>query len=266
MYLLLFINLLFFSFQNEIIRDLPSNIYHIEDMSQFESKSIPEGTKYYIRLPKTNSPIKLYLTIPKNIQIFPLYSAEFTNQPNDNQIVNKDYIKEVSLKTKEDLEYSIYSFDIEKSDSHKVLYFKNNEILNYLSLYAQSLSSSNFWIKDLPFEETSHIDNVEVDFIYFFRVNIEQYDKINIVTKSDKDNGKNASILVGSFSYYPENQTIEGYLEWNKVQKSSESTNVYTESTYSFSKDTGVKYIVVKVTTSANIVYFDIKLEKGSNI
>ena len=62
---ILIINLIFLSLESNIIRDLPFNIYHIEDMSQYESNAIQEGTKYYIRLPKANSKMTLYLTIPK---------------------------------------------------------------------------------------------------------------------------------------------------------------------------------------------------------
>ena len=104
---ILLINLIFLSLESNIIRDLPFNIYHIEDMSQYESNAIQEGTKYYIRLPKANSKMTLYLTIPKNIEIFPLYSAEFPEMPNENEINKKEFSKEIPLKNKENLEYSI---------------------------------------------------------------------------------------------------------------------------------------------------------------
>ena len=66
-----------------IIRDLPYNIYHVEDMNQYENKYIPEGNMYYIRFPyNINNNIKFSLTLPKKILFtlfifFSLYSKHF---------------------------------------------------------------------------------------------------------------------------------------------------------------------------------------------
>ena len=68
----LFLGLFLLSASRDIIRDLPYNIYQIEDMEQYETKYLPEGNKFYIRFPSNlNQDIKFYLTIPKNTTLFP---------------------------------------------------------------------------------------------------------------------------------------------------------------------------------------------------
>ena len=135
----LLITLFFFSSSRDIIKTLPYNIYQIEDMNQYETKYLPEGNKFYIKLPKSiEKDTTFYLTIPKNITLFPIYSSEFKENPKNEEIINTDYKNEIQLKNKENEEYSIYSFNIEKSDSYKVLYFQNNEALNYLSFFADN--------------------------------------------------------------------------------------------------------------------------------
>ena len=140
---LLLITLFFISSSRDIIKNLPYNIYQIEDMNQYETKFLPEGNKFYIRLPKNiQKETTFYLTIPKNISLFPIYSSEFRENPKDEEIINADYQNEIQLKNIENKEYSIYSFNIEKSDSYKILYFQNNEALNYLSFFASNLNET----------------------------------------------------------------------------------------------------------------------------
>ena len=61
----------------------------------------------------------------------------------------------MQLKNLENEEYSIYSFDIKKTNSYKVLYFQNNEVLNYLSFYATLINSLSapIIIKDIKYEK-----------------------------------------------------------------------------------------------------------------
>lgn len=83
-----------------IIRDLPYNIYHVEDMNQYENKYLPEGNKFYIRFPSDlNNDIKFYLTIPKNTSLFPIYASEFSKYPSDKEIMDTNFKNEIELKT-----------------------------------------------------------------------------------------------------------------------------------------------------------------------
>ena len=75
-----------------IIRDISYNIYHIEDMNQYQGKYIPEGNKFYIRFSSNiRSDIKFYLTIPKNISLFPIYLSDFSKYPSDEEIIGTNF-------------------------------------------------------------------------------------------------------------------------------------------------------------------------------
>jgi len=111
-----FVCLFLYSAQFDIIRDLHFNINHEENMNAYENKYIPEGNKFFIRFPlNLNDKIKFILKIPKNINLFPIYSEDFLEFPTDKEIVNTNFKNEIPLKKKEDLEYSTYSFDIFKN-------------------------------------------------------------------------------------------------------------------------------------------------------
>ena len=155
-----------------IIRDLPYNIYYVEDMNQYENEYIPEGNMYYIRFPyNINNNIKFSLTLPKNITLFPVYIAEFSQYPSDKEIFNTNFKQELELKNRDDFHYSVYSFDI-----------KNNEILNYISFYGSSISDSSnndtkIIINNLVFNSDFILKNVSENNSYFFRVKIEGNEK-----------------------------------------------------------------------------------------
>ena len=66
----------------DIIGNLPFNIYQIEDLNKYETKNLPEGNRYFIKLPKNfEKDTTFYLTIPKNITLFPIYFSEFSENP-----------------------------------------------------------------------------------------------------------------------------------------------------------------------------------------
>jgi len=179
----LFFCLLLLISSKNIITDLPFNIYHVEDMNQYENKNIPEGNMYYIRFPyNINDNIKFSLTLPKNITLFPVYLAEFSQYPNDKEIFNTNFNKELELRNREDFHYSVYTFDIKNNEPYKVLYFKNNEILNYISFYASSISDfsnsdTNIIIKDVNFNSDFTLNDVSVSNSYFLRIKIEGNEK-----------------------------------------------------------------------------------------
>ena len=92
----LFLDLFLFYASHDIIRDLPYNIYQIDDVNKYETKYIPEGNKFYIRFPSNvNKDATFYLTIPKNTTLFPVYSSDFSNYPNDDEIAITEYQNEL---------------------------------------------------------------------------------------------------------------------------------------------------------------------------
>ena len=184
---ILFACLFFLSTSRDIIRDLPYNIYQIEDMNQYETKYLPEGNKFYIRFPSNlDKDIIFHLTIPKNTTLFPVYSSDFSKYPNDDEVIKAEYQNEIQLKNREDEEYSIYSFDIKKTNTYKVLYFQNNEVLNYLSFYASSLGSTIQIIdRIVPYDQKILLGRLNATTQYFVRVQLDPDDeKLAIETKT----------------------------------------------------------------------------------
>ena len=171
---IIFTSFLLLSLSMNIIRDLPPNVNFLEDMEQYENKYIPEGNKFYIRIPSDlNNEIKFYLTLPKNTTLFPIYSAEFSNYPEDKEIINTEFKNEIELKEKEDLEYSVYSFDIKKTKPYKALFFQNNEVINYISFYASSNINdinNNYNLTNLTLNHRTQIDYIDYGTSYYFKV------------------------------------------------------------------------------------------------
>ena len=201
-YYLLLLNLFLLSISKNIITDLTYNIYQIEDMNLYETKYIPEGNKFYIKFPKnSNNNITFSLLIPNNITLFPIYLSEFSKEPNDEEIINTNYNNELQLKDRDDQEYSKYSFLIKNSNSYKVLYFKNNEILNYLSFYALSNNNDNDDIINLEYEKNNENISVQANTSIFFRVKINSDDeKLYIKIKAPIKNS-NFNIDLAFFAY-----------------------------------------------------------------
>ena len=92
---------------------------------------------------------------------------------------------ELQLKNREDEEYSIYSFDIKKTDSYKVLYFQNNEVLNYFSFYAAPAVSApaNIVIKNIEYKKKTTVRELQAGYYYAFRVDVDEDSKITIEIK-----------------------------------------------------------------------------------
>ena len=173
--------LFFFSSSRDIIKNIPYNIYQIEDMNKYETKYLPEGNKFYIKLPKSiEKDTTFYLTIPKNITLFPIYSSEFKENPKNEEIINTDYKNEIELKNKENEEYSKYSFNIEKSDLYKVLYFQNNEALNYLSFFASNSNETMKHNETLNYKLKYEYELNESD-VFYFQIKIDPDDEDLII-------------------------------------------------------------------------------------
>ena len=194
-----------------IIRDLPYNIYHVEDMNQYENKYLPEGNKFYIRFPSDlNNDIKFYLTIPKNTSLFPIYASEFSKYPSDKEIMDTNFKNEIELKNREDLYYSIYTYDIKKSDPYKVLYFQNNEILNYISFYASSNNTlgSSYSFQNLSFSDRTYLyDFLKGD--YYFKLKANYIDSnIKIETRVKSGYRPEYTVDIKLFAYDPADKEI----------------------------------------------------------
>ena len=235
-----------------IIRDLPYNIYHIEDMNQYENKYIPEGNMYYIRFPyNRNNNTKFSMTIPKNTSIFPVYSADFSKYPSDKEIINANFEKELELKNKEDLQYSIYSFDIKNNEPYKVLYFKNNEILNYISFYASSVSNTSdndtdIVIENMKFDDIHISKELMHNISYFYRVNIGGEGKtLLVLTTVDISFNPNFSMVITEFKKNPTDSELTNLNNYKKKGDPYDSTSDKRNEfrTYKFKSDNKVEYL-----------------------
>lgn len=205
-------SLLLLSSSYDIIRDLPYNIYHIEDMAQYKNSYLPEGNKFYIRLPfNTDEEIKFSLSIPKNITLFPIYLSEFPKYPSNEEIMNANFDEEIELTNREALEHNIYFFDIKKKGAYQVLYFQNNEILNYLSLYAYSKNASlTISIYEAKRNSKLVINPLNIESSYYIKLNTTDLGKkeIKIKTKADRAYYPVYQLDIKCFSYEPTDDEI----------------------------------------------------------
>ena len=260
---ILFTSLIWLS-QN-IIRDLPYNIYHIEDMNQYENKYLPEGNKFYIRFPSNlNDDIKFHLTIPKNTTLFPVYISEFSQLPSNQEIINAEFKNEIDLKNREDLDYSIYTFDIKKSDSFKVLYFQNNEILNYISFYASSKTSTfnSGSIIDLNIGDRKEFFSFPGGTSYYFRVaSSSSSEKVLITTDVPGGYDPDYQVDIKFFSYRPSDDEVTNVdYSWERNLNPKIRYNYYEIREYELVPSNKFKYIAIHIYNSNNVLNFTIKV------
>lgn len=262
-YPLLFASLFFFSTSLNIIRDLPYNIYQIEDMNQYETKYLPEGNRFYIRLP--SSPNKesttFYLSIPRNTTIFPIYSKEFPNKPSEEEIINTEYNDELQLKNRDDQEYSIYSYDIQKSDSYKVLYFQNNEILNYLSFSTGANAPEGIY-RTLPYKQTQTFQ-LSKDSINNFTVALDIDDeKLLIITEAYYSTYDNFDLAIAFFDTNPTKEMLMNYSNWDlSIPYSNYYYSTYEERTYEFKNLNKQRYLGIRIKAYSRISDFEITVK-----
>jgi hypothetical protein len=267
---LLFLGLFLFSLSSNIIRDLPYNIYHVENMDQYKNKYIDEGNKFYIRFPSNfDKDVKFYLTIPKNITLFPIYSSEFNEYPSDKEIIKTDFKNEISLKNREDLQYSIYTFDLEKTSPYKVLYFQNNELLNYISFYAFSNSSNTTNIKDLNFDRETTLTNLKANTSYYYRVKIDgQKDKFEIKIQIPSRYIPSFQLDVKGFTHYPtdeEASTVD--INWIKsLPYESKISSGNEVRTYDFNTGEDVDYLAIRIYFERDLPQMQIKVSVDSSL
>ena len=266
----LFVCFFLYSAQFDIIRDLPYNVNHEENMDVYVNKYIPKGTKFFIRFPlDLNCNITFILKICKNINFFPIYSEDFLEFPNDKEIVNTNFKNEIPLTKKEDLEYSTYSFNIIKNKNeaaYKAIYFQNNEILNFIS-FGLYTDFQCIFIEDLSLDGSTYIDRLMNKSYYYFVAAILKDDRKFEIKIHSKPLNKGDSIPyyvnARGFIYQPgESELIykEGYYipadEDDVTEDGDFEERTFKCSTY----DHKFFYLAIEIYTYVNIEHFTIYL------
>ena len=263
----MFFGFFLLSASRDIIRDLPYNIYQIEDMEQYETKYLPEGNKFYIRFPSNlNQDVNFYLTIPKNTTLFPIYSSDFSNYPKDDEIIKSDFENELQLKNREDAEYSIYSFDIKKTDSYKVLYFQNNEILNYLSFYAAPAVSntSNVVIKTIEYDKRTTVRERQEGYYYIFRVDVNEDSNIKIEIKISTRYNPSFQVDVAYFDKFPNDDTVKNQDNFElNIDYEFKIEEGYEIRAYKTKNKNDDKYMAFQIVNDRDLRSIDIHVKYG---
>ena len=253
-----------------IIKDLSFNEVH-------EEQFLPELTQYYIRFPSNFfKKFKFYINYPKTTNSFPVYSAEFSQYPTDSEINQKEFINELVFNNQEDPQYHKFTTEIEYKEQYIVIYFKNNEALNYLYLYAKT----EIAINDIECNNKYEYENVNKETKLYFRVNIEDYpgEKITInLNYEDSDYNpdfnnyeSNFNIDVETFKFYPE----EGYLSSldsliNNLNpevvfnRYNNTDNVTMQ--YSFKPNNEPKYLIIQIETIKHMDFFSLVITPENN-
>ena len=236
-------------------------------MNKYETKYLPEGNKFYIKLPKSmEKDTTFYLTIPKNITLFPIYSFEFKEKLKDEEIINTDYQNEIQLKNKENEEYSRYSFNIEKSDLYKVLYFQNNEALNYLSFFASTSDET------IPTYEILTIDifksiTISPFNVSYFKIQIDPDDDYIIELDAYHNRGLAPNIELGyHFFNNPTDSDITNKNNYGNEEYKSDSKDDYERRTYELENKNKYQYIGISIANKnsvSQIILITVKISKG---
>ena len=226
-------------------------------MNQYETKNLPEGNRFYIKLPKNiEKDTTFYLTIPKDITLFPIYSSEFSEKPKDEEIINTDYKNEIQLKNRENQEYSIYSFNIEKSDSYKVLYFQNNEALNYLSFFASNADLTSTTSVRIDYDRRSSHTLAARDTRYFL-VKLDLKDE-NLVIDINADYPTGFSYPDFSLGYYFFNTSVDPYItnpsKYSILGYSSSNYDHYQNRVYDLKNTNKFQYLGIKIENRIDIL------------
>ena len=258
----LFVELFLLYSSRDIITDLPYNIYQLDDANKYETNYIPEGKKFYIRFPlNSNKDATFYLTIPKTTTLFPIYSSDFSKYPNDDEIIKAEYQNEIQLKNREDEEYSIYSFDIKKTDSYKILYFQNNEMLNYLSFYAAPINSLSapIIVKDLEYDKKTTVRDLQGLNSYIFRVNIEEDSKIIIEIKVSTSYNPFFQVDVAYFDKFPNDEIVKNQDNFElNIDYDFKIEEGYEIRTYKTKNENEYKYFAFQIFNDNDLKSIDI--------
>ena len=269
------INIFLLTSSNIIIRDLPYNIYHIEDMDQYENNCIQEGSEFFIRFQyNSENQMKFYLIIPKNITLFPIYISEFNEYPEETVLNNGITKNEIELKNQEeeDGQYIKYSFDINKTltESYQVLYFQNNEELNYISFYAYSFALNTF--SNLQMNHGLSIFSLKNESSYYLQFELSKSDgeKLQINTNADKAYLPDYELDIKCFLDEPSELEMTNVdVTWRKnlsYELSDDISKEYRIYEYEFYKNDQYCAIHIYNKNALDELYINIKMIEGDKL
>ena len=253
-----------------IIKDLSFNV-------EYKEQQLPELTQYYIRFPLNFiKKFKFYINYPKTTNPFPVYFAEFPQYPTDSEINQTDFTNELVLNNQEDPQYDKYTADVEYKEQYIVIYFKNDEALNYLYLYTKT----EIAINDIECNHKYEYENVDKGTKLYFRVNIKDHlgEEITInLNYEDLDynsdfntNEGPFNIDIETFKFYPE----EGYLtsldslinNLNPIvvyNRYNNTDNVTMQ--YSFKPNNEPKYLIIQIEPKRHMDFFSLVITPENN-
>ena len=277
-FILLLSNLFILSLSYLKITNLAYNTHYIEDITSLDSQSLPAETDYYIKLPlNLDKNITFYLKMPNDTKLFNIYYYEFSENPTEEEIKNTNFINEKNILEfidKSGKAYSIYSYIIEPSDKYKVLYFKNNEPLKYLELYA----SVDYKIIDLGGKENFQFENIKKNTRLYLRINYNKYSgndfEIKLNFKTSEDNPM-IEVDVGSFIFYPKDEEIFQFdANWiknlpckncntrrNLDRNNLRAINNNYEYIYKMTTEDNIKYLALQIEPSADLETLEVVIE-----
>lgn len=270
-YVFIIINSFIFYSSKYIITDLPYNNRYVENMSEQESKALINGTDYYIRFPAiSNKNITLNITIPKNNNILRISWAEFKNKPEDLEIINFNFDKNMELNNRNvnDINNSIYSIVFKPSKLYLVSYIKIEETLNYLELYAKI----DFNITDAECNKHYKFENIYEGNRLFFRINYNKYSGRDFdieLTYQEKVGDSPFAVDLCGFTKYPnDSEVFEIKKGWEKnLNGRSESSNKnnyvwkYSSRTYD-----NVKYLSIQIEPKFNVENLDFYISSSKGL
>ena len=247
---LILVNIFLLTLSETIIRDLHYNNYHTEDMNNYENKFIPEGTKFFIRFPyNSENEMKFYIILFKNMTLFSIYNSEFSEYPDDATIKSRNFINKIVLNKQEieNTQYIKYSFNIHKTRSYQVIYFQNDEILNYISFYAYSFAANTF--SNMPMNQSLSIFSLKKDSSYFLKFNTSEGKRFQIETSASLSYLPDYELDIKCFPYEPSEY------EMTKIDESWKKNL-----TYKLSDDNYKEYRMYEYESKENHQFFIIHI------
>ena len=264
---------IFFLVSSYIIRDLPFNTYHIENMDKYDNKLLSEGTEFFIRFPlNSENEMIFYLIIPKNITLFPLYISEFSEYPDETEIKNTNFNHLISSadKDEEETQYFKYSFNIITTLPYQVIYFKNTEKIGYIAFYAYSSAENIF--SNIPMNQGFSIYSLKSEYSYYLKFNISDPDektlKIETSADSSSNYAPNYELDIKCFSYIPSEYEITrvDYTWRRKLSYKYGDDALSEERIYEYEPDKNSKFCAIRIYNKIALDELHIHLEMTEKV
>lgn len=223
---LILANIFLLTLSDTIIRDLAYNNYHTEDMNNYENQIIPEESKFFIRFPyDSENEMKFYIILHENTTIFPIYISQFDEYPDDTSISPTNFINQIALNSqeKENTQYIKYSYNINKIKPYLVIYFQNEEALNYISFYAYSFAANTF--SNLPMNHSLSIFSLKEHSSYYLLFDTSDGSRLQIETSASLSSSPNYELDIKCFNRQPSEYQmtmIDGTWQKNLTYKLSD--------------------------------------------